>query len=152
MKVAINRRLATVLGAVLLAASVLAFGACGTTQGTAMSAAPTVPAAAGTVSTKINNDGNTQFTIDVKHLAPPEKVASGANNYVVWLTPQQGEARQPQNMGTMRVDPNQLTGEFTGITPLRRFQLSITAEPDSTATQPSGKEVLSAQVSQSQMR
>lgn len=116
-------------------------------QNVRLSNSAEVPAARGTVSSKIAENGNTKFDIKVEHLAPPNKVEASASTYVVWLKPL--ETNEPaQNVGALRVDRQRLTGTFEGITSHRRFQLSITAESQTTARNPSGSKVLSAMVLQ----
>jgi len=144
------RHLAAGLGLVALAGTGLGIGLAGCASGgqqTPLASTPRVPAATGQVDTKVTDNGNTQFNIKVEHLAPPDRVANGTNSYVVWVRPLASD-QPPQNMGALQVDPDRLTGRFSGTTPYRQFQLSITAEQDTTTTSPSQNQVLSAMVSQ----
>ena len=71
-------------------------------------------AAQGNVETTTTQNGNTALTVQVKHLAPPEKVASGASTYVVWATPMDANA-EAQNLGALTVDTDR-TGELRTLT------------------------------------
>ena len=109
-----------------------------------MLTAPQTPAAQGTVVAEAAENGNTRLTVEVKHLAPPERVAPGAKVYVVWAQPQ---GSGPQNVGALRVGGD-LTGRLVTITPFASFQVLVTAEEFPTATAPRGPTVLSAMVAQ----
>jgi len=105
---------------------------------------PQAPAAEGVVKTKIGKNGNTQLQIRVRHLAPPDKVATDAHLYLVWvqgITPE----TSLQNMGVLRVDKN-LNGILETVTPLRRFDVIITPEAEATLQSPTNAPVLRTQV------
>ena len=102
------------------------------------------PAAEGAVKLSTGPNANTRLEISVHHLAPPERVTSGATVYVVWARPfQQGAA--PQNLGALQVN-DQLDGVLDSVTPLRNFELMVTAEQAATVLQPSGPPILSAPI------
>lgn len=128
---------------VLLAALALPLPACGGAATTPMVNAPQTPAAEGTVHTSIGENGNTRVTLQVRHLAPPERVVPGAAVYVVWINPENG---RPQNAGALYVDAN-LTGRLDTITPYGSFEIYVTAEDTPTAATPRGPRVLTAVVS-----
>ena len=82
-----QRSCAKVVGCVLLAGALaLPFGGglqshaveLGVGSGTPMLASPRVPAAQGAVSVKDADNGNVKLEVSVKHMAPPERVATGA--------------------------------------------------------------------------
>src|SRR4051812_43716492 len=102
-----------------------------------------LPAAQGSVKTSIDSNSNTAVSVDVKHLAPPAKVADGATTYVVWAQPRGADA--PQNLGALKVDKN-LTGTLYTVLPFDEFKVFITAEPTPGVTAPSGDELLAANV------
>ena len=99
-----------------------------------------IPAAAGTVKVTPTDDGNSQIQLEVQHLALPEKVNPGATVYVVWVSGPEFGAEQ-HNMGALVVDDN-LKGSLTTITPLKAFNLSVTAEPSQASTAPTGRMLL----------
>ncbi len=103
-----------------------------------------LPAASGKVVTE-KWDGRTRnVEVEVSHLAPADRVASGANTYVVWFKPAQQDA-PAQNMGTIRPDQN-LSGKLKTTTSFVDFDVFVTPESAANVTSPSQKEVLSAQV------
>lgn len=121
--------------------SAVAFG-CGGSQ-KQMVASDRVPAAKGKIETDEGDNGNTQLTVRVEHLAEPAKIDENATTYVVWIKPP--GAQKEQNIGALAVDKN-LTGTLKTTTPHDEFELSITAEPFPNASTPSGPEVLSTTV------
>jgi hypothetical protein len=102
------------------------------------------PAAMGEVATTIEPNGNTKLTVNVQHLAPPDRVTPGATVYVVWVAPPE-EGATATNLGALRVDAD-LRGKLEAVTPLRGFDLKITAEETPTVDEPHGTPVLSVRV------
>jgi len=96
---------------------------CDTTQ--RMLSGAGVPASQGTVTFGAVDNGNTDVTVRVKHLAPPSKIASDATTYVVWIQPSNGAK---QNVGALALNDN-LEGKLDTVTPHRRFLLTVTPEP-----------------------
>ena len=103
-----------------------------------MTAASIVPAARGQVEIDKDKNGNIRVNIEVEHLANPENLTPPAAVYVVWL---QDKGGNPENQGQLRVD-KKLKASFKTVTPSTSFDLSVTAERDSSAKTPSGPEVL----------
>jgi hypothetical protein len=101
-----------------------------------------VPAASGKVSFEHDRNGNVKFTISTKHLAAPERLTPAKNSYVVWLKSSDG---QQQNAGVLKIN-NDLEGSFSTTTPLKAFDIVITAEDSPTVSQPMGPEVMHAGV------
>ena len=97
---------------VLSMALALPLAACGGPAPIQMLTAPQTPAAQGTVVARPAENGNVRLTVEVKHLAPPERVSPTAKVYVVWVQPQSGP---PQTVGAVRVDQT-LTGRRATIT------------------------------------
>jgi hypothetical protein len=112
-----------------------------------LAAAPQVPGAEGTVGTGVDANGNTRVTVAVRHLAPPDRLRQGASVYVVWARPTGADAaqQQPQNLGALRVDSD-LRGTLETITPMRDFEIVITAEDSPTTITPSQAQVLRAEI------
>jgi hypothetical protein len=71
-------------------------------------------------------------------LAAPERLTPAKNSYVVWIRSNDG---QTQNAGVLRVN-NNLEGSFTTTTPIKAFDVVITAEDSPSVSQPSGPEVM----------
>jgi len=123
-------------------AGTLAIGGCSTTQTWPMTTAPRVPAAEGKVQVAAEKDGNHNVKLEVDHLAPPDRVATGASTYVVWLRPANG---LPQNVGVLQVDKER-KGTFGTKTPYRAFEILVTPESNPGATMPSTSPVMEASV------
>lgn len=132
------------LALVLSLALALPLAACGGPGPIPMVNAPQTPAAQGTVVARIAENGNVRLNLEVRHLAPPEKVSPGATIYVVWVQPQGGP---PQNVGALRVDQN-LAGRLETTTAHQSFEVFVTAEDMPAVTMPRGIRLLTAVVSQ----
>jgi hypothetical protein len=125
----------------------LVLAACGGKSRTAsfpFEASSVTPAAMGEVVTGTDANGNTRVSVDVQHLAPADRVAPGATVYVVWVTDVAAGATA-HNLGALRVDKD-LRGKLEAATPLRTFDLTITAEPSPGGEAPSGLPVLKVRV------
>lgn len=109
-----------------------------------LTGSPSLSSAQGTAKVSTTDDGNTQIDLDVKHLAPPEKVNAGATAFVVWVKDVNSETN-PHNLGALKVDEN-LNGSMKAVTSLRSFDLYVTAEPNATADQPTGEQLLRTNV------
>jgi hypothetical protein len=109
-----------------------------------MTAGVGVPAATGTVKVeKAKDNGNMKLEIKVDHLARPSSLTPSANNYLVWIRPNGGEAFK---QGAIGVNKN-LSGELKLETVSKDFDVFITAEQSDSVTSPSSVEVLRAHVS-----
>jgi hypothetical protein len=128
----------------LLCGAVLAVATVGWAKTYHMTATKTVPAAAGEVNVAKEKNGNIRVDVKVKHLAKPGNLTPPANTYVVWL---QQEGSQPQSQGELKVEDD-LDGELKTTTPLKNFNVFITAETDSQTKTPSDQVVLRATVQQ----
>ncbi len=107
-----------------------------------LAATAAVPAARGSVNTGKDKNGNTKLKVETEHLAEPGKLSPPRTAYVVWFQEKNGE---PAMQGQLRTDKN-LKGSFEAVTPLRNFDVFITAESDPGAKQPGGTEVFRATV------
>ena len=103
----------------------------------------TAAAGAGKVTT--TDDGNTQISLQVKHLPPPEKISSEATAFVVWVKNNDEYSAEPQNLGALKVDED-LDGSITAVTNLRSFDLYVTAEATPRVTTPTGETLLRTNV------
>lgn len=107
-----------------------------------MPASGRTPAAEGTVSTEHGENDNIVAHVRVKHLAPPSRLASDANTYVVWVQPPNAPI---QSVGALRLD-DELEGELDFVTPHEQFRLTITPESSATFTAPMNRPVFSVSV------
>lgn len=128
-------------GAALL---VLAVGCAGTVH--EMAADSRVPAAEGELKASEEENGNTKVAVKVKHMARPSAVEPMAQTYVVWAQDKINNGTV-QNLGQLQVDDD-LEGKMEGLTPMKQFDVFITAEPVATAQYPTGTKTLWTTVDQ----
>ena len=122
----------------------LAASSCAGSSRLKMTSSPDIPAAESEVKISTTENGNTQIELEVEHLALPARVSPEATVYVVWARGNDAGA-QPVNLGALRVDDD-LKGSLTTVTPLRAFDLYVTAEASQAITIPTGKTLLSTTV------
>ncbi|MBC7540453.1 MAG: hypothetical protein H7281_16635 [Bacteriovorax sp.] len=118
-----------------------AFAGCATKQN--MEGSNVVPGAAGMVTTKEADNNNTSMTVTVKHLAPAQKIYTGATNYIVWVQPEGTDTYQ--NVGALQVDSD-LEGKHTTTIPYRSFKVLVTPEMSSMTQSPTGPAVFEQRV------
>src|SRR5665811_2325870 len=94
-----------------------------------MTAAAMVPGARAEVAISKDDNGNTKLKMKVQHLANLENLTPRASAYVVWLQERAGNA---QNRGQLKIDKN-LSATFETVTPLKSFDVFVTAEQDARA-------------------
>lgn len=102
-----------------------------------------VPSARGKVVTTEDDNGNTRIKLTVEHLARPGAVERFAKTYVVWAKDK--ETGGVHNLGALAVDDD-LSGSLTTVTPLKNFELFITAEESPMGSFPDGDHALWAVV------
>jgi hypothetical protein len=105
-----------------------------------LTADASVPAARGQVDVGKDKNGNTE--VEVKYLAPPENLTPPKSSYIVWFQERGGE---PTVQGQLRMN-KKLNGSFKTTTPLKTFDVFITAESEGTPKTPTGPQVLRASV------
>jgi hypothetical protein len=108
-----------------------------------ITAAAVVPSAQGEVETGRDDNGNTTVELKVEHLAQPENLTPPRTAYVVWFQERGGS--NPTMQGQLRPD-KKLKARFRTVTPMKNFDMIVTAESDANATSPGGIEVLRATV------
>jgi hypothetical protein len=107
-----------------------------------MTAASIVPGARAEVAIGKDKNGNTRLKMTVQHLANLENLTPRASAYVVWLQERGGNSA---NRGQLKVNKN-LKAIFVTVTPLKSFDVFVTAEQDPRTDGPSGQEVLRATI------
>jgi hypothetical protein len=125
---------------ILILISIFIFG-CATHE--KLEGSANAPAAEGKVTAKKVEGDNTELTLDVQHLAPPERISSGAKNYVVWIKPE--DTDRFINIGAFGVD-NDLKAHYKTTIPYPKFELMLTPESDRVAMAPSGPVVFDKSV------
>jgi len=96
------------------------------------------PAAQGKVTTDNDRNGNTGVEIEVKHLATPQSLTPAKQGYLVWVQP---PGKDPQLLGALRVNSD-LEGSLKASTPLKDFDIFVTAEDDMKPPSPSSTVIL----------
>ena len=96
------------------------------------------PSAMGDADLTKDRNGNTNVSLRVEHLAKPTLLTPRANLYVVWF---QEPGSEPENQGQLQVG-NDLKGQLKTTTPLRNFDIFVTAETDPMVKTPSDQVVL----------
>jgi hypothetical protein len=107
-----------------------------------LTADKSVPAARGQVDVGRDKNGNTKVELQVEHLAMPENLTPPRTVYLVWF---QERGSEPLSQGALKPNKN-LKATFKGVTPMKSFDVLVTAESDASAKAPSGIEVLRASV------
>ena len=107
-----------------------------------MTAASIVPGARAEVAINKDKNGNTRLKMTVQHLANLANLTPPAAAYVIWFQERGGNSA---NRGELKVDKN-LKATFITVTPLKSFDVFVTAEQDPRTTGPSGPEVLRATI------
>jgi desulfoferrodoxin (superoxide reductase-like protein) len=121
---------------VFLLAITLALSSCSRKVDFASSAL--VPSAEGYVKVKQDKNKNFQISVNVKHLAHPNRLSPPKEHYVVWI---QTQGNQMENIGQLRISKS-LNGSLTAITSFEPIRVVITAEDQANTRVPSEYEVL----------
>lgn len=128
---------------VFIAVAMLALGVTAWAKTYAFQATSIVPGATGQVDAKADKTGgNTMVTIRVDHLARPTLLTPPANEYVVWIQPEDGS---PQNQGVLQVGDNE-KGDLKMTTTASKFKVMVTAETEPHPKSPSNRVVLQTEV------
>ncbi len=133
----------------LFGATLLAAGATVACGGTLKYAATGDGTAVGSdakiVAVPDEKSGLTRVNLTVENLAPPERLAPGSSEFIVWA---RASAEDPWvRIGALRYKENPRTGELEEVSvPLTRFELVITVENGLTPGAPSKDIVFSQQV------
>jgi hypothetical protein len=128
---------------VFVAVAMLALGVTAWAKTYALQATSITPGATGSVDVKGDKTGgNTEMTIKVDHLARPTLLTPPANEYVVWIAPEDGA---PQNQGVLQVGDNE-KGDLKMTTSSSKFRVLVTAETEPHPKTPSNRVVLQSNV------
>jgi hypothetical protein len=126
-----------------VAVAMLVLGATAWAKTYTMQATSITPGATGTVDVRGDKTGgNTEMTIKVDHLARPTLLTPPANEYVVWIDP---EDAAPQNQGVLQVGDNE-KGDLKMTTSSSKFRVLVTAESDAHPKMPSNRVVLQSNI------
>jgi hypothetical protein len=101
------------------------------------------PAATAVAHVNTDRNGNLEVNLVVEHIAPPDRLNPPHSNYVVWL---QAPNKQPEMLGLMRVNTDDMAASLKTKTPYHSFDLFVTAEDNNHPDSPTGPEVLRGSV------
>lgn len=128
--------------ATLLTVIFLVVGVTGCARDVRLSPSAELPAAMGEAKVSKDDNGNTKLKLEVKHFAPPQRLQPPRSVYVVWAETSDHEM---SNLGQLKINDD-LKGRLETTTPLRIFQLVITAEDNPLVRQPGQQVVLRTKV------
>jgi len=100
------------------------------------------PAAEGKVITDTDRNGNTGVEVHVKHMANPQSLTPAKEQYLVWV---QARGKDPELLGALRVNAD-LEGSLRATTPLKQFDVLVTAEDSIKPETPSSQVILRGSV------
>lgn len=120
----------------------LALAGCGGPKTYTLRPVERTSGATGTLKTEKGDNQNTQVDLEVRHMPDPGAIDPAYKTYVLWLRPV-GE-QDWKNMGALRLD-DERKAQLKVVTPYPTFDVQVTAEPESTVTQPGSAVVLSGQ-------
>ena len=89
----------------------------------------------GTLSVERVEGGQRLVVVQLSDLPPPERIAPGLKEFVVWLSSPSGK---PQNAGALEYDRAHQSGSLLATTSLGTFTVTVTGERDPGARSPSG--------------
>jgi hypothetical protein len=93
------------------------------------------PGMVGSLSVEHIEGGQNLVVLQLEQLPPPERIAPGLREFVVWLEdPRGGEV----NLGTLRYDRANHSGNLLATTDLSAFTVRVTGERDARAVEPAG--------------
>jgi len=107
------------------------------TSPSAKAQAPDAPPSGmvGSLSVERIEGGQRLVVLQLEQLPPPERIAPGLREFVVWLEdPDGGEV----NVGTLRYDRANQSGNLLATTALPAFTIRVTGERDARAAEPAG--------------
>lgn len=89
----------------------------------------------GSLSVERIEGGQRLVVLQLEQLPPPERIAPGIREFVVWLEDSKGSEVR---VGTLRYDRASHSGNLLATTDLRDFTVRVTGERDARAAQPTG--------------
>jgi hypothetical protein len=94
------------------------------------------PGADADIVAHVNEDQNqTQLDVEITNLPPPDRVEASSQHYVAWYRRDSGVTWT--RVAALAYEPDSREAKLIGSVPEKRFELSITAEPDAAAVSPS---------------
>lgn len=91
-----------------------------------------------------DDEQQTQLTVEVTNLPPPERVHEEGKHYIAWYRKDSGKAWS--RVAVLTYEPDSREGRLVSAVPEVAFDFEITAEPDADAVSPSATVVFSQPV------
>jgi hypothetical protein len=120
----------------------LALAGCGGPKTYTLRPVERTSGAVGNLKTEKGDNENTVVELEVRHMPDPAAIDPAFKTYVLWLRPV-GE-QDWKNMGALRLD-DERRAMLKVVTPYPRFDVQVTAEPESTVSYPGNAVVLTGQ-------
>jgi hypothetical protein len=120
----------------------LALAGCGGGHAYTLKPVERTSGALGNLKVDTGENGNQKVLLQVQHMPEPSAIDGRFKTYVMWLRPLGGQ--DWKNMGALRLD-DERQARIEVVTPFPKFDVQVTAEPDSTVSMPSGTVVLQGQ-------
>ena len=106
---------------------------------------PKAPGADGTLLAAVSESQHqTELTLEVKNLAPPDRVAAGSTQYVAWQ--RKNSDAVWARLGGVEYDPEARTAKLKATVPETQFDFEVTAEQVEAPASPSAEVVLAQHV------
>ena len=121
------------LGGILLGSGVGAW-ACMQATHTYPVTSPSQPGVVGSLSVERIEGGQRLLVLSLSELPPPERLAPGLTEFVVWV---EGPHGNEVKVGALHYDRARRSGNLLGTTDLTSFTVRVTGERDGRAEQPS---------------
>lgn len=103
---------------------------------------PRMPGVDGVIQLEDAPGTNRMVTVQLDHLAPPERLAAGHQYYALWFR----RGSQVIFAGTIEYDEGSRRGRATATTPLQGFEVVVSIESRQNPEQPSGTVVIQQRV------
>ena len=103
---------------------------------------PRMPGVDGVIRVEDAPGTNRMVTVELEHLAPPERLAAGNQYYALWFR----RGSQVIFAGTIEYDQGSRRGRATATTPLQGFEVLVSIESRQNPEQPSSNVVIQRRI------
>jgi len=123
--------------------AIFAIASCNPPADYALVGSAYVPAAHGEIDVEKLDKQQILVTVTLDHLVPPDRIELGLTHFIVWFVP---VGEHPQRQQALDYDADAQVGRAAIPTPLREFEVQVTAENSETPDQPSDLVVASQKI------
>lgn len=108
---------------------------------------PKAPGADGTLVAAVSDSQHqTEVTLEMKNLAPPDRVAAGTTQYVAWQ--RKSSDAVWARLGGLQYDAEARTATLKATVPEKQFDFEVTAEKIEAPASPSAEVVVAQRVAE----